>query len=206
MLAKDKKTDKKVDKKQSKKDSRVRNWTFIEYPESAPDNWRLVLDDLHIKWVESPLHDKDTNPDGTVKKPHWHVMLCFSSKKSYQQILKICRGISGTNPQRVEDITGLVRYMAHLDNPEKYQYDTGLIVGHGGFDVGNYLVATRRERYSIIRDMMAWVDMENITEMKDLLDYAMREHFEDWFPLLCDNAAYVMGVYIKSNRFKSLDD
>lgn len=118
MLAKDKKTDKKVDKKQSKKDSRVRNWTFIEYPESAPDNWRSVLDDLHIKWVESPLHDKDTNPDGTVKKPHWHVMLCFSSKKSYQQILKICRGISGTNPQRVEDITGLVRYMAHLDNPE----------------------------------------------------------------------------------------
>ena len=39
------------------KDERTRNWTFVIYPESAPKNWRDVLDEQHIQWVESPLHE-----------------------------------------------------------------------------------------------------------------------------------------------------
>ncbi|WP_425303741.1 hypothetical protein [Salmonella enterica] len=34
--------------------------------------------------------------------------------------------------------------------------------------------------------MMSFVDSKNITEIKDLIDYAMSERFDDWFPLLCD--------------------
>ena len=37
-----------------RKDERVRNWTFIVYPESAPDKWRDILDDMHVPWIESP--------------------------------------------------------------------------------------------------------------------------------------------------------
>lgn len=47
---------------------KTRAWTFIVYPDSAPDNWRDILDELHIPWVESPLHDKDQNPTGEQKK------------------------------------------------------------------------------------------------------------------------------------------
>ena len=36
-----------------------RDWTFVVYPESAPSNWRELLDDTHLRWIESPLHDKD---------------------------------------------------------------------------------------------------------------------------------------------------
>lgn len=36
-----------------------RDWTFIVYPESAPENWREILDETHLRWIESPLHDKD---------------------------------------------------------------------------------------------------------------------------------------------------
>ena len=54
-----------------------RDWTFIVYPESAPDNWRELLDDTHLRWIESPLHDKDVNEDGEIKKPHWHILLSF---------------------------------------------------------------------------------------------------------------------------------
>ena len=52
---------------------KTRAWTFIVYPDSAPDDWRDILDDLHIPWCESPLHDKDQNPTGEQKKAHWHV-------------------------------------------------------------------------------------------------------------------------------------
>ena len=41
---------------------------FIVYPESAPSNWRDTLNKTHLRWIESPLHDKDVNADGEVKK------------------------------------------------------------------------------------------------------------------------------------------
>ncbi|MES5113939.1 Rep family protein, partial [Lactobacillus gasseri] len=45
--------------KLSKKLGRVRNWTIIVYPESAPKNWRDIIDSTHVTWVEGPIHDKD---------------------------------------------------------------------------------------------------------------------------------------------------
>ena len=69
------------------------------YPESAPENWRDILDDYHIPWVESPLHDKDVNPDGEIKKAHWHIGLFFSGKKSYGQILEITNKLNCPAPQ-----------------------------------------------------------------------------------------------------------
>ena len=74
---------------EKKQDQRSRNWVVIVYPESAPNDWREILDNMHIQWNESPLHDKDVNPDGTVKKSHWHVVLAFGSKKSYKQVKEI---------------------------------------------------------------------------------------------------------------------
>ena len=52
--------------KASQGNVRTRNWTFVIYPESVSEGWRDILDDEHIQWVESPLHDKDTNPNGEI--------------------------------------------------------------------------------------------------------------------------------------------
>ena len=41
------------DEKAKKVDNRARNWSLVVYPESAPENWRDILDDYHIPWVES---------------------------------------------------------------------------------------------------------------------------------------------------------
>lgn len=58
------------------KDTRVRNWSWIVYPESAPENWRQLLDETGEKWIESPLHDKDINETtDEIKKPHWHIII-----------------------------------------------------------------------------------------------------------------------------------
>ncbi|WP_127836274.1 replication protein [Enterococcus faecium] len=180
------------------KDERTRNWTFVVYPESAPENWREFLDELHVPWVESPLHDKDVNPDGELKKPHWHVLIMFSGKKTYDQIREITQKLRSPNPQKCANAKGMVRYFAHMDNPEKFQYAKSDIIAHGGAEIASYLSVTSAERYELIREMMSFVDSKNITEIKDLIDYAMSERFDDWFPLLCDNSAYIIGQYIKS--------
>ncbi|MGG0644097.1 replication protein [Sporosarcina gallistercoris] len=187
------------------KDERTRNWTFVVYPESAPENWREIIDDLHVPWVESPLHDRDVNPDGELKKPHWHVIIMFSSNKSYSQIREITMKLRSPNPQKVANAKGMVRYFAHMDNPEKYQYKKTDIIAHAGAEITSYLSVTSAERYELINEMMEFIDSQGIVEMKSLLDYARHERFDDWFPLLCDNSAYIMDSYIKSNRHRKID-
>lgn len=183
------------------KEDRTRNWSFIVYPESATEKWREILDSYHVPWVESPLHDKDVNADGELKKAHWHVLIMFDGKKSYSQILQITEELSASIPQKVANVKGLVRYFVHMDNPEKFQYLRSDIISHAGADIARLLDVSKSERYFLIREMMQYIDENNVVEMKQLLDFAMSEHFDDWFPLLCDNSAYIVNQYIKSNRF-----
>lgn len=184
--------------------SRTRNWVVIIYPESAPSNWRSILDDLFIEWVESPLHDKDVDPGtGEIKKAHWHVMLQFPSVKSFKQMKVIADKVNSPIPQPALSPKGVVRYMIHLDNPEKFQYKRETIIGHGGADIAALLKPTSSDRYSLIGEMMEYVANNDVTEMKELLDYARAERMDDWFPLLCDNSAYILGEYIKSNRHRT---
>ena len=193
-----------ADKKSSvPKDGRHRHWTFVLYPESAPANWRDILDEVMTPWVESPLHEFDVNPTGEIKKPHWHILISFEGKKSFEQMCSLIEPLNCPIPQIAHNAKGVVRYMAHLDNPEKFQYSTSAIIGHCGADVADYLKPSSACRYELIREMMIYVRDTQITEFQDLVDYAMQNRFDDWFPLLCDNSAFVVGNYIKSQRHRS---
>lgn len=181
---------------------RTRNWTFLVWVDSAPENWRDIIDEEHIQWVESPLHEKDINPDGEIKKPHWHILVLYESVKTYEQVKELTDKLHTTIPQKAASVKGMVRYMAHLDNPEKAQYSITEIIGHGGVDITALLRPSSSERYQLIAEMMDYVQDSDIIEMEDLLMYARRERFDDWFPLLCDNSAYIMGALLKSRRHR----
>jgi len=187
----------------TKKDNargRTRNWTFVLYPESAPINWRDVLNELHVPWVESPLHNKDVEEDGASKKEHWHILLMFESVKTFEQIKEITDSLNAPIPQKCASPKGLVRYMLHLDNPDKFQYNRSDIVAYAGADVAYLLKPTSSSRYELIKEMMEYIEINDVTEMKELLLYAGSHRFDDWFPLLCDNSAYIIGQFVKSNR------
>ena len=188
------------EKKSSGKETRTRTWTFVIYPESAPENWRELLDDEHIEWAESPLHDKDVNANGEVKKAHKHILLMFGGVKSYEQVKELTDKCNAPIPQRCHNARAMVRYMAHLDNPEKAQYSVSDIIPHGGLDVAEMLRPSSSERYTLIGEMIDYITEHNVIEMEDLILYARRERFDDWFPLLCDSAAYVLGSFLKSKR------
>jgi hypothetical protein len=190
------------EQKSNKKDTRSRNWSFIVYPESAPENWREIIDAAHVAWAESPMHDKDVDPDGEVKKPHWHVIVCYEGKKSFEQAKSLSDSVNAPKPEGVASARGMIRYFLHLDNPEKHQYAKEELICHGGFDVVNYLKATTSSRYELIKEMRGYITENGITEFCDIFDYAAEERYDDWFPLLCDNSAYVIGQHIKSLRHK----
>lgn len=183
---------------------RTRIWAAVVYPESAPENWRDILDAEHIEWAESPLHEFDINETtGEIKKAHWHIVLSFDGPKSYEQVRDLLAPLNCTIPQKCHSLKGAVRYFAHLDNPEKHQYSPSSIIGHGGFDVAAALAPNSAKRYELIREMKDWCWRENVNEFADLMDYAAENRFDDWFPLLCDSCAFVMREYLNSRRFKS---
>ena len=187
----------------TKKGSRTRNWTCIVYPDSAPENWVVILIDMHIEFVISPQHDQDREATGELKKLLWHVMLMFGGVKSYEQVKEITDQINSPRPERCHNAKAMVRYMTHLDNPDKAQYKIEDIRAYGGVDLQELLRPTSSERYSMIKEMIDFVRQENIIELQDLIDYAINERFDDWFPLLCDSCTYVINQYIKSIRHRS---
>lgn len=175
----------------AEKIKRGRNWTCIVYPDSAPENWRDVLDEKHIQWGESPLHDKDVNPDGTKKKPHWHIALAFEGNKSYNQVLDITQELNATVPQRIESLRGLVRYFVHLDNPEKYQYSKDDIKAHGGFDIDKLMEMTSTNKLTILKDISEYILSNQVTNFGDLVLYAIHNN-DEWFDIIANyNTVYV---------------
>lgn len=183
------------------KDSRARVWTIVVYPESAPENWKSILNDEHIKWICSPLHDLDVNPDGEVKKAHWHVILAFETMKSYSQIKELADKINAPIPQKVANIRGAVRYLVHLDNPEKYQYSTSQIEAYGGADIAEYFKATVTEKREILKEMVAYIRDNNVTEFIDFSLWCA-ENNDEWWAILTESSSYFIGQVIKSQRHK----
>ena len=182
-------------------DNRSKSWLAVVYPESLPENWRnILIEEYQIEWVCSPLHEFDINPDGEKKKPHYHLLLVFGGLKSFEQIKQITDRLNAPIPQRCHSAKGAVRYMLHLDNPEKYQYPRSELQSYGGVDLDDLLRPSSSDRYKVISQMCDFIIENDIREYRDLFDYARQNEFDTWFPALCDNCSYVIGQYIKSYR------
>ena len=168
------------------------------YPDSAPPNWREILEEMHIEAVISPLHEFDTDPNGEVKKAHWHVLLSFEGKKSYEQIKEITDSLNAPIPQKCQSAKGMVRYFLHLDNPDKYQYSRTDMIAIGGADIAELLKPTSANRDALICEMCDWVDDNEVMHFAVLARYARAHRRDDWHPLLTSNSTVYMKEYIKS--------
>lgn len=180
--------------------SRTRVFGTVVYPESAPPEWRRKLDDFHVMAFVSPLHDQDINESsGDKKKAHYHVMVMFEGVKTQEQWHQIRDSIGGVGDEIINSSRGYARYLCHLDNPEKHQYNKADVSCFGG---ANYedVINCNRDRYQAIREMLAFIRQYNIKTYADLMDYAA-ENEPSWFIALSDNCSYVINAYIKSLRY-----
>ena len=137
--------------------ARSSNWLFCVYPESLPDDWQDYLISTHVQTCVSPLHDRDINPTGEPKKPHYHVLVRFESLKSEEQVISLYSYLNGTKPIVCQSVRGSVRYFCHLDNPEKYQYDVNDIKTFNSFDVSEVNKPTDAQIYKCIKDIVRYI-------------------------------------------------
>lgn len=179
-----------------------RNWAFILYLDSAPTNWRDILQETGCQYAISPYHDKDINPDGTLKKPHYHIIVCYDGPTSYNVILRITQSVNATIPQPLEQIRGYYRYFTHMDNPEKYQYSQDDISTINGFNINNYIEMTYTEVSMIIKSLQDLIRSKNILEYSDLLDFLLDEDLREFWDV-AKNHTLLLDRYISSRRNKS---
>lgn len=187
------------------KDTRTRNWSFIQYDDSSPENWRDLLDEFKVPWCESPLHDSDINPDGTKKKNHRHIVISFAGNKAYSQVKEISAVVSNVSPQPVSNMKGMIRYLAHLDNPEKHQYNVGQIICHCGFDKEIYLKQSSSDLRVNLKSIFKFIRESDIQSYSDLVDYIIENELDDWFDVVTMRNTIAVKEYIKSYTYKHLE-
>lgn len=191
---------------------RTRNWTCIFYPDDLPENWVEIVNDLHFKWIQSPLHDQDVNADGTPKKPHYHGLMIFDAVKNVNQVIEIFKGVFGeadggsiigvATPQKVTDRCAMVRYFAHMDNPDKVQYDVKEIIGHNGADPAEILRYSATETREMIIAMEEYIEDNGITELSDFAK-AIRYQNPEWHTLLATKMTMYFSAFIRSCKHKA---
>lgn len=181
--------------KEKNKIVKGRDWTFIVYPESAPEDWRDVLDKTHLRWIESPLHDRDVNADGEIKKAHWHILLTYDGPVGLSAVEKITDKLNCPKPQKIASGKGLVRYMIHMDNPEKFQYLKSDIVAHNGADVESYFELTATNKLEIMKDIVRYIYENEIDNYSDFLMHCI-EHDDNWFDIAINSNTLAINKMI----------
>lgn len=191
---KKKEAQKRADEKRA---GRTRNFATVVYPESAPPDWIDLLDELHIAALISPLHDKDTNPNGEQKKPHYHVLLMFESPVDFESKVKpIFEKIGSVGRESVNSCRGYARYLCHLDNPEKAQYEPSDVRCMGGAD---YYAITNlpTDNMKVLGEIFAYIQDNEIYSLAELISLSQIYHPE-WFSLIAMSKCYVVDKFIKS--------
>lgn len=177
------------------RDTRARTYATVVYPDSAPEDWQEILARHCVPAFISPLHDKDVNPNGESKKPHYHVILMFEGKKSIAQVTEIFDTINGVGCEVVKSLRGYARYLCHLDNPEKAQYEPSDV----RCIASDYIsaIGLAIDKYVAIGEMQDFCDKYNVISFYALARYARRNR-QDWHRILCDCGSVFMREYLKS--------
>lgn len=179
---------------------RNRNYACVVYPESSPDNWQDILTRQFVPAFISPLHDKDIDPQNQPKKPHYHVVLMFDNLKSFEQAQSVFNAIGGVGCESVQSIRGYCRYLCHLDNPEKAQYNPEDVRSFCGADY-NHVIGLAIDRLNAVDEMIDYIEANNVKSYRRLMLYAKNER-RDWFRVLCESSTLVIMQYLKSRAWE----
>lgn len=185
------------------KNLKGRNWAFVVYPDSLPENYEEIITDTGLPMAFSPLHDRDINPTGEEKKPHYHVICYYSNTTTFESVKKnVTDRLNGTIPIKLESLRGMFRYHLHLDNPEKFQYNDSDRKFYNGFDVHKVGEYTYTEISNMLKEIQQFIIKNKITEYSDLLDILLdNELYSLWD--VARNHTLLLNTYITSRRFKT---
>lgn len=171
--------------------------------------WQEQLTQTFLEAWVSPLHCDDVNsidPDGTkhYKKPHFHVVLAWNKgTTTFDNAKRICKSFGGViEPREVGSLRGALRYLCHLDNPEKAQYEPKDVKCFNGAEDYFTAIELASDRDKAIEEMEDFCDRYRITSYRVLSMYARKHHRNSWHRMLASTASYHMKAYVQSLEYE----
>lgn len=171
------------------------------YDDSLNADFVSVLSDFGEK-AFVVYHDRDINPDGTQKKPHYHVMVMCKTSRSINMIQKLVDDCGGANGvfKAVKTKRGYARYLCHMDNPEKMPYEPNEVMCLCGADYLS-LAMTKSDvkcnKLNTLCQIIRYCRDNSIIYYCDIVDYCVDER-QDWLPILSSGYGRVVRNYVQS--------
>lgn len=198
----------KNEKKQQNKKSR--NWTFLVYPDSAPEEWEDYLQGLRYCHCR---HNLDVFKDtGKIKKDHIHVIISFDGPTTFNAVKELTDSLNSPFPQPVRSLRGAIRYLIHADNKDKYQYKREDIVSVGmdqeikeAFSVKKSDEQKKVERvscYKQIKDIIKNQKLTSWEQLDDALDDLDDVDLLDYV----GNHAFLIDRHLNENWHRYVDN
>lgn len=201
----------------TKKITKARNFTFIIYPESIPEDWSACLEKLDVPMAISPLHDKDETErknltedeqkrvekgEKVYKKAHYHVLFIAKNPVTTESVRnKIKRALGNKSISHIEIVDGIesvYKYLTHESKDairkNKHKYDSKDIIHLNDFDIERYVFLDESQKRSLKNNLLNIVKTKHIVNVIDLMSFL--DMYGEEYGI--DNMNYVQDV-ITSN-------
>lgn len=182
--------------------SKSKYFCALLYPDSTTYDTDKIIKALaaeHLTFALSPIHDKDLDDDGLLKKAHYHLLLAYSSATTLNNIrdwFKVC-GMPESDLHSVRVCAsgvGYFRYLTHKDNPEKAQYnDSDIRVYNDSDELFKKFSKTASDKIDNLARIFQIVDELDTVSFHLLVQYLMLNE-RDLFKLLVSSSALAVCV------------
>lgn len=165
---------------------KARYFTFLLYPESIPENWKMQLELIGIPMAISPLHDRDkSNVKGReYKKAHYHVIYVAANPVTSHSVrMRIQRALGKESVAKVQIIKqsmeNIYLYLTHESKDaiakNKYKYDKKDIKLLNNFDIERYVVLDVEDKDEMLNDVCDMIDDHGLANIRELRRF-VKEH------------------------------
>lgn len=179
------------------------NFAIILYPDSVSNGWVDRIRSTHVKTFVSPLHSADPDIEEE-NKPHYHILMMYDSQTSLRMALDtfnyiLNEGSERKYCERVRSLPGYARYLLHLDDPDKQQFDSTISVKC--YNGANYEKAIDTDEAFVenLEAMTDYVSNNPGMTFHKLTLYA-RYNNREWFRIICCRSTIYIRTLITSIR------
>ncbi len=140
---------------------------------------------------------------GAAKKAHVHIMLRFKGARtaSYcEQLMADAFGhalpcFRAQKWEKVEHVESMMRYFAHLDQPDKAEYSAFDVVGLGGVDLSCLVKNDVNSKLKTLCDVQAFVQKKGIKSYAVLVRWAFNGKNLDYINCVTGRASYFAAYF-----------
>lgn len=174
--------------------AKSRGWACIVYPESAPEDWVSRLEEGHVQTLISPCHDQDERADGEAKKAHFHVLAIWDGPTSAAVATSYFQRAGVTAPpERVASLRGYARYLVHLDDHDKHQYNPEDVLSLSGADWAALALDEAQVVNAALDAIEAWIDETGCVSYAALCRYA-RAQMPEWTSVIRTHTIHLTAL------------